>query len=84
MWKYDTGIRTKVPIRKRSLAGQGFAGNEVNDLAIFDVSRRYKSRGHFAMQAACDAAVGKTKGKGSWRARESRNRDASGKKAEAM
>ncbi|GJH19680.1 hypothetical protein CBA19CS22_24080 [Caballeronia novacaledonica] len=84
MWKYDTGIRTKVPIRKRSLAGQGFAGNEVNDLAIFDVSRRYKSRGHFAMQAACDAAVSKTKGKRNWGRARIAGADASGNKAESV
>ncbi|WP_162066910.1 MULTISPECIES: hypothetical protein [Burkholderiaceae] len=56
MWKYDTGIRSAFFGTRRSLAGQGFAGSEENDLAIFGVSRQNKSEGFFSMQAAREAA----------------------------
>ncbi|SAK61037.1 hypothetical protein AWB80_02638 [Caballeronia pedi] len=52
MWKYDTRIRSAFLETKRSLAGQGFAGSEENDLAIFGVSRQNKSQDFFSMQAA--------------------------------
>ncbi|WP_143756390.1 MULTISPECIES: hypothetical protein [unclassified Caballeronia] len=83
MWKYDTGIRAEVQSDERSLAGQGFAGYEENDLAIFGVSRKYKSPCRFAIQAGREACVGRTKGKKTRVTREAWKKDASGRKAEA-